>query len=382
VSDLERQLQAHVDSGALLGALGVVDRDGEQEVALVGRLRLADDVPLARDAVFRVASLTKPVLAVATMTLVDDGLLALDDEVRRWLPELEHPVVVRSPGSPVDDVVPARRPVTVHDVLTSTAGWGFADDGSLPAVQALGALHVDGSTPPTTPDDWTALLGRTPMLRHPGAAFLYNLAYDLLGVLLARVTGHDLPTLLAERVLDPLGMRDTGFSVPADQRHRLADCYHRDTDGHLVAEPLLAPGLAAVPSFPSGSGGLVSTADDLLALGRVLLHGGRCGGAQVLSPGAVTAITTNHLRPEQCADGSMFLDGQGWGYGGGVDTHVRDPWNVVGRYGWVGGTGTSSYVHPSTGTAAVLLTQRTIDGPDAVRHLEDAWTAAARPASS
>ena len=158
------------------------------------------------------------------MLLVEDGRIALDDPIARWLPELASPRVVRTPQSPIDDVVPAVRPITVEDLLTFRAGWGFPSDFSLPAVVELfQRLPVFG--PRETPDEWLVTLAEVPMLRQPGEAWLYNTCSDIQGVLIARVSGRPLPEFLAERVFEPLGMTDTGFSVPAEKLDRLPP-YH------------------------------------------------------------------------------------------------------------------------------------------------------------
>src|SRR5262245_19675972 len=199
-------LQEVLRDGSAPGAAALVAHGDEVEVAAVG-----DVEP---DSIFRIASMTKPITAAAVMLLVEDGLVALADPISRWLPELAAPHVVRTPGSQLDDVVPAARPITVEDVLTFRAGWGFPSDFSLPAVgELLAKLPVFG--PRETPDEWTATLAGVPMLRQPGEAWLYNTCSDIQGVLIARVAGRTLPEFLARRIFEPLGMDDTGFHVPA-----------------------------------------------------------------------------------------------------------------------------------------------------------------------
>jgi len=201
------------------------------------------------------------------MVLVDDGLLSLDDPVARWLPELASPRVVRTPRSALDDVVPARRPITVEDVLSFRAGWGFPSDFSLPAVVELfQKLPVFGAR--ETPDEWLATLAGVPMLGQPGEAWLYNTCSDIQGVLLARVSGQSLPEVLAERIFEPLGMVDTGFHVPADQLDRLAP-YHTPPEMPVSDTLWRSP-----PVFPSGAGGLVSTLTDWDHFARMLLAEG------------------------------------------------------------------------------------------------------------
>lgn len=373
---LQRIVDAHVDSGAVPGLVALVDRGGDVEVVAAGLARREDRAPMARDTVVRVASLTKNVTAVATQVLVGDGVLALDDAVDRWLPEIASPMVLRTPTSDLDDVVPAERPVTVRDLLTSCSGWGFASDFSLPVVARLGErLRPTGALVGAIPgpEDYLAVLAGTPMLAQPGSAFLYDVSLDVLAILLDRVTGG-FDTFLAERVLGPLGMTDTGFVVPPTARDRTASLYDGES-GALLDAP--DGEWATRAPLLSGAGGLVSTLDDWHRFLRMLRGGGSLDGARVLGEGLVRQLMTDQLVPGQERLAQVFLDGQGWGFGGGVDTSVRDPWNVVGRYGWVGGTGTAAYVTPSTGTIAIVLAQSTLGGPTPPTYLFDVLTYAA-----
>ncbi|MFF2787170.1 serine hydrolase domain-containing protein [Streptomyces sp. NPDC058049] len=385
MSDLRSLLEAHVGDGSLPGAVALVAHGDDVEVAAVGSLDTAGTAPMARDSLFRIASVTKPVTAAATMMLVEDGLLALDVPVARWLPELAAPTVVRTPSAPLDDVVPADRPITVADLLTFRAGYGFPADFSLPAVAPLfGGLKQGPPRPQEVaePDVWTAALGRIPLLHQPGEAWLYNTCSDILGVLIARATGQPFQDVLAERVFEPLGMRDTAFAVPRGQLHRFTSYYRAAPDGGAL-ELVDAPDgeWSTLPAFPSGAGGLVSTVDDLYAFGRMLLAGGEYGGGRrLLSADSVRQMTTDHLTAPQRAAGTLFLEGQGWGFGGSVDVARLDPWNVPGRYGWIGGTGTAAHIVPATGALALLLTQRELAGPASPEVMREFWTyAATRP---
>ncbi|MET9694549.1 serine hydrolase domain-containing protein [Streptomyces sp. NPDC006514] len=385
MSDLRSLLETHVGDGTLPGAVALVAHGEDVEFAAVGSVDTAGTAPMARDSLFRIASVTKPVTAAATMMLVEDGLLALDVPVARWLPELAAPTVVRTPSAPLDDVVPADRPITVADLLTFRAGYGFPADFSLPAVAPLfGGLKQGPPRPQEVPepDVWMATLGRIPLLHQPGEAWLYNTCSDILGVLIARATGQPFQDVLAERVFEPLGMRDTAFSVPPAQLHRFTSHYRAAPDGGAL-ELVDAPDgeWSTLPAFPSGAGGLVSTVDDLYAFGRMLLAGGAYGGGRrLLSADSVRQMTTDHLTAPQRAAGTLFLEGQGWGFGGSVDVARLDPWNVPGRYGWIGGTGTAAHVVPATGTLTLLLTQRELAGPASPEVMREFWTyAAARP---
>ncbi|WKD30676.1 serine hydrolase domain-containing protein [Streptomyces xanthophaeus] len=385
MSDLRSLLETHVGDGSLPGAVALVAHGDDVEVAAVGSLDTAGTAPMARDSLFRIASVTKPVTAAATMMLVEDGLLALDVPVARWLPEIAEPTVVRTPSAPLDDVVAADRPITVADLLTFRAGYGFPADFSLPAVAPLfGGLKQGPPRPQEVaePDVWMAVLGRIPLLHQPGEAWLYNTCSDILGVLIARATGQPFQDVLAERVFEPLGMRDTAFAVPPGQLHRFTSYYRAAPDGGTL-ELVDAPDgeWSTLPAFPSGAGGLVSTVDDLYAFGRMLLAGGAYGGGRrLLSADSVRQMTTDHLTAAQRAAGTLFLEGQGWGFGGSVDVARLDPWNVPGRYGWIGGTGTAAHIVPATGALTLLLTQRELTGPASPEVMREFWTyAATRP---
>ncbi len=365
MASLHDTLKVHVDNGSVPGAVGLVARGDRMEVAAVGSMAVGG-APMARDSIFRFASITKPITAAAVMMLVDDGLIALDDPVGRWLPELAEPTVVRTPASPVDDVVAAARPITVFDLLSSQAGYGFASDFALPAVQRLFSVQKDGREPQSfpAPDVWMAELAQVPMLYQPSEAWLYDTCSTLQGVLIARVSGQPLPGFLAERVFAPLGMSDTGFEVPGGKRDRFTSYYRASPAGGLELADGPGGQWSALPAFPLGNGGLAGTADDWLAFGGMLLaEGTAAGGRRLLTADSVRLLTSDHTIPAQREVGRLFLEGQGWGFGGSVDIAAIDPWNVPGRYGWVGGTGTSAHITPSTGTVAILLTQVAADSP-------------------
>jgi CubicO group peptidase (beta-lactamase class C family) len=380
---LHATLQRRVDEGTVPGAVGLVARGDDVAVVTTGFLDADRTTPMTRDAIFRIASLTKPVTAAAVMMLVEDGRLALDAPVAEWLPEPAEPVVVRTPTSDVDDVVPAVRPITVEDLLSSRAGWGFPSDFSLPAVRALFEVQQDGRTPqaPPDPDTWLAALAKVPLLYQPGAAWLYHTCSDLQGVLIARACGRSLPEFLAERIFEPLGMRDTGFTVPPDRRERFTSLYRVGPAGALELADAPDGDWSRLPAFPAGGGGLVSTADDWLAFARMLLDGGTAGGRRLLSRASVDRMTTNHLTAHQREIGALFLEGQGWGYGGQVDVAPAAPWNVPGRYGWVGGTGTAGHLIPSTGTVTLLLTQVSMQNPTPPPVMRDFWRCTAPAAA-
>lgn len=242
-------------------------------------------------------------------------------------------------------------------------------------MQALFPVQLDGREVQHFPeaDVWLARLADVPLLYQPGESWLYDTCSAIQGVLVARVAGSSLPAFLDERILAPLGMDDTGFVVGADRRDRFTSFYKAGPDGLALADTPDGQ-WSTMPALPLGSGGLAGTAGDWLAFGRMLLaEGAAADGKQVLSPESVRLMTTDHTTAAHREIGALFLEGQGWGMGGAVDVAVLDPWNVPGRYGWVGGTGTTAYVVPATGTVSVLLTQVGEDNPVPPQWMRDFW---------
>jgi CubicO group peptidase (beta-lactamase class C family) len=368
-------LQRHVDAGDAAGAVALVARGDDVEVTVLGAQAFGG-ASMREDSLFRIASAGKPITAAAVLALVADGHLRLDEPVDDILPELAAPRVLRELSSPLDDTVAAVRSITVRDLLCSTNGHGFPSDFSVPVVARLTEdLHQGSSQLQAVPgpDEWMATLATIPLLHQPGEAFTYNTAYDILGVLVARVNGRCFAQYVNERILQPLAMHDTGFSWRPGSSNRVTTSYRRGDDSELTVVDSPDGQWAAEPAFTSGAGGYLSTAADLLAFHRMLL----AGGGDVLPRPLVAEMIRDQLTPAIRATDTVFLDGQTWGYGGGVDIALLHPWNVIGRYGWVGGTGTSAYHVPADGTIAILLTQTELGGPTGAPILETFWAAAA-----
>ena len=230
---LHDSMAAHVAAGHLPGLVTLVAHGDELHVDTIGSPSFGSDAPLRRDAIFRIASLTKPITAAATLSLVDEGLLRLAQPVDELLPELANRRVLRAIDAELDDTVPAKRPITLEDLLSYRLGFGsvMAPPGSYPIQRAeaeLGLHSIGGPPWPPVghdPDGWMAALGSLPLMHQPGERWLYNTSAQVLGVLLARACGRDLESVLRERILDPLGMADTGFTVPAEQLGRLTTAY-------------------------------------------------------------------------------------------------------------------------------------------------------------
>jgi len=371
---LQQILAGAVADQRVPGAVALVSRAGEVEVACAG-VRTVGGEPVTRDCLFRIASISKPILAAATLVLHDRGRLGMDDPVERWLPELAEPVVLGALDGPIDDVVPAVRPVTVRDLLTFQGGHGLPERFDVPIASLLFERLGEGPPRPVEhpePEEWMRRLSGLPLLHQPGDGWTYNTGYDILSVLLTRLTSAPLAEVLTDTVLEPLGMADTGFWTK--DTDRLVSYYRQGETGLELVDPPDGQ-WARPPRFPSGAGGLLSTVDDWWAFGQMLLAGGLHRGRRVMTPESVRMMTTAHV------DGGpahLFLDGQGWGMGGAVDIRRRHPWNVPGRYGWVGGTGTAGYVIPSSQTVVVWLSQVELGGPDDAAAMADVLTYAAR----
>ncbi|HXM55827.1 MAG TPA: serine hydrolase domain-containing protein [Candidatus Dormibacteraeota bacterium] len=365
---LHQAMAARVDKGELPGIVTLVAYGDDVHVDEVGSMAFGGDRPLTRDAIFRITSMTKPILAVATMLLIEDGRLALDEPVDRLLPELAHRRVLRRVDGPLDETVPAERPITAQDLLTFRMGYGFIIEAPAtfnppyPVIQRAEELELVMAQPdprtPLDPDEWMARFGTLPLMYQPGERWQYNAGSLVLGVLVARAAGQPLGEFFRTRIFEPLGMRDTGFTMPADQTGRLPREYMTDfSTGKLEEVTITGPEVwTRPPPFPSGAGGLLSTVDDYLAFARLLLDRGVHRGRRLLSEASVEAMTTNHLTPEQMADGGILLSGQGWGYGVSVSV-TSDDVSAPGRYGWSGGYGTTWFNDPHRGLVAIAMTQ-------------------------
>lgn len=378
-------MAGHVACGGMPGIVILVSRNGETHVNTVGTQAFGVDEPMRRDTIFRIASMTKPVIAAATMTLVEECRLRLDDAVDRWLPELAERKVLRRMNALLDDTVPANRAITLRDLLTFRFGLGavMVYPPRYPIQHAMeeAGLTPSAVAPEVTNDELMARYGALPLMHQPGEAWLYNNGSDVLGVLLARCCGKGLPELLQERIFEPLGMKDTGFSVPDEKLHRLAVAYHREpqTDAIKVFDQARGGRFAKPPVFASGACGLVSTADDFFAFSQMMMNKGRHGSGRILSRLSVELMTTDQITPEQKARSHFFpsfWNSRGWGFGVAVVTRRESLAGVPGRFGWDGGYGTSWYADPQENMTGILLTQRMWESPAGPQVYHDFWTAA------
>jgi CubicO group peptidase (beta-lactamase class C family) len=376
---LREMLARHVDSGRVPGLVALLARRGEAHVVTLGTTEASGaGRPMQRDTIFRIASVTKLIAAAAAMTLVEEGRLRLDDPVDELLPELADRRVLRDPEGPLDDTVPAGRPITLRDLLTFRMGIGLVwSDSPLGRAMAEADLEPGPASPPVTPDEWMKRLARLPLAYQPGQQFMYHTPADAMGVLMARASGQPLGDVLAGRLLAPLGMSDTAFSVPGAKLDRLAAAYRPDGDSLVLTDDPRQSRWAQPPAFPSAGGGLVSTADDLLAFGTMMLQQGRYGGRRLLARPTVQVMTTDQLTDQQREENAIFFAGMGgWGFGLNVITRRTDVALAPGSFGWSGGTGTSFYVDPAEELVGVLLTQREMTSPVPPAVYRDFWTGA------
>ena len=388
-SRLERMhelLSGHVEREELPGLVALVSHHDHVHVETLGTLSFGHRAQMKRDTIFRIASLSKVVAAVAAMTLVEECKLRLDDSIEPWLPELANRRVLRSISSQPDDTVPAQRAITVRDLMTYRMGFGsvMAAPDTYPIQKLIREYRVGGDGPmphsqlPNT-DEWLKSLGSLPWLAQPGERWLYHVSGDVLGVLIARVAGMSLGGFLRERIFDPLGMKDTAFHVPAEKIGRLPAVYFFDpqTNRLDLFEDQASPSWQVEPPFESGGGGLVSTIDDYFTFCRMMLNRGRHGHEQILSRAAVELMTSDHLTPGQRADSEIFFGGHSsWGLGVAVDISRDETFHNPGRFGWNGGYGTTAYTDPAREMIGIFFSQRMMNSPEPPRVFTDFWTLA------
>jgi CubicO group peptidase (beta-lactamase class C family) len=370
---IEDALLKSVEAGELAGAAATVWREGEvRQVATVGRRDLVSGLPVERDTIFRIASMTKPVTTVAALTLLDEGRFALDEPITECAPELARVRVLRDASGPLDQTDEVRRPITFRDLLTHRSGLTYGDFHRGP----LGRAHAETLGPSIdnalSPDEWIARLATLPLVDQPGAGFHYGHSTDLLGFLIARLEGASLGDVLARRVFAPLGMVDTGFAIPSHKRARCAGLSGFDAEGRLTALTA-TPGRQALAerpddmTFESGGQGLWSTLDDYLAFARMLIG----DGPALLRPETRASMTSNQLTAEQRAASRMFgqaLFAEGHGYGMGVavvtEPEKADPVRCrggVGTIGWPGAFGGWWQADPNDGSVLIFLAHNMVE---------------------
>ncbi|HEY3140699.1 MAG TPA: serine hydrolase domain-containing protein [Acidimicrobiales bacterium] len=381
---LHDSMAAHVDAGRLPGLVTLVAAGDDVHIDTIGTPSFVDDTRLGRDAIFRIASLTKPLVAVAAMALVEEGVLGLDEPIDKLVPELADRRVLRAIDAELDDTVPANRPITVEDLLSFRMGFGsvMVPPGTYPIQQAEDDLVLRSiGGPPWPPvahdvDGWIGALGSMPLMFQPGEQWLYGTSSQVLGVLLARACGQDLESVLRERIFEPLGMTDTGFTVPAEQLHRLTTFYLPNAAGDelSVLDDPAHSWWSTPPSFPDAGGWLVSTIDDYWSFVSMMLAGGTGKGERILSPETIALMTTDRLTPPQRDANPMFLgEHGGWGLGLAVPAAGSSDQPLPCGIGWDGGAGTTWRSSRLSGVTGILFTQRQVMSPVPTPVVNDFW---------
>jgi len=383
---LHRVLSGYVQRGAVPGLVAAVAKGDSTHVEVIGRRDLDRGEAMSRDSIFRIASMSKPVTAVAALMLVEDCVLRLDDPVDELLPELADMQVLKTAGSPIEETVPAARPITLRDLLTFRAGFGAVWEPDWPITAALQERGVAVGPPrmspePTpAPDLFLRRLGELPLLHQPGEGWLYHTGLAVTGVLVARASGRPFPEFLRRRVFEPLGMDDTAFHVPADKQDRFVTGYREDPESGslVVTDPAEGGRWSEPPLFPDGGGDLVSTVDDYLAFARMLMGGGTYSGTRLLSRPSVELMTGDRITAANKENTGLLpgmWDATGWGFGVSVTT-ARTGHAAPGRYGWNGGLGTAWFNDPRERLTGILLTQRWFSSPQPPLVVEDFETCA------
>ena len=349
-----------VEDGLLAGAVTLVwHRGGVAQVNEIGFSDIEATLPMQRDTIFRVASMTKPVTVAAAMSLLEEGAFALSDPITQWLPELADMRVLIDPTGPLDRTVPAHRPITVEDLMTHRGGlaYAFSVTGPISRAYATVSLRQDQ-------DHWLTEVAGLPLVHQPGEWMTYGHGTEVLGIALSRIAGKPLHIVLSERILQPLGMADTGFFISPEKRARAATMYRLDPQDGLRHDAM-GPVPVREPRFCQGGAGLVSTADDYLTFARMLLGGGEVDGVRVLAEESVRLMRTDRLTETQRRHpflGMPFWIGRGFGLNLSVVTDATTSERLLGpggagTFSWPGAYGTWWQADPANDLILIYLIQ-------------------------
>jgi CubicO group peptidase (beta-lactamase class C family) len=374
LAEITKSLRDYIDKGALPGVVSLIYRRGELvQENILGLQNRETPKGMARDSIFRLASMSKPITAVAALTLVEQGKIALKDPIDRWLPELANRVVLNDPSGSLTATHPATQPITVADLMTHRSGIGyyFTTQGPLSEAykDAFPPTEVMYHPAALTVDEWLRRLSGIPLAYDPGSRWLYGQSTDVLGALIARASGMSFSDYLKEAVFDPLELWDTGLWMPKAKQARIATVYMINETG--PGTPLDLP-VSEIPlKFGSGAGGLLSTAGDYLKFARMLLGGGSINGVRVLSHRLTTLMTTNWLTPAQrrmpTTFGADFFAQTGFGLNLEI-VEERGPSGAIpyasqGSYNWPGVYGTTWEVDPHGDMAYVFMSATFANAP-------------------
>jgi CubicO group peptidase (beta-lactamase class C family) len=364
-------INSMVDAGVLAGAATLIWHGGEVvQIGTVGWRDVEARLPIERDTLFRIASMTKPITSTATLMMFEEGRFTLDDPITRWAPEFSHMRVLSSPNAPLDQTYPAERAITFRDLLTHRSGLTYGAFHTGPISKAYEVLGGEVDTH-VSPDDWIARLAALPLIDQPGIGFHYGRSTDLLGLLLARIEDAPLGDLLKRRIFDPLRMKDTGFTIPQEKRDRRAGMYGFDEAGRLIKR-LTATGNSTLPERPDdmkyegGGGGLWSTLDDYLAFARIFVGAGTVDGVRLMRPETLALMTSNHLTKSQRGNAAFLSSGHGFGLGVAVvlDPEKADPLlcgGGVGSVGWPGAWGGWWQADPADNSVLIFLAHNMVE---------------------
>ncbi|MEJ1968360.1 MAG: serine hydrolase domain-containing protein [Rhizomicrobium sp.] len=361
-------LQPIVDSGDLSGFVTLLWRHGEiAQLNTIGHRDLEKKLPMERDTLFRIASMTKPVTSIAALMLMEEGKFKLDDPITKWAPEFSDMTVLADASGPLDRTVKAARAITFDDLFTHRSGLAYGFSSLGPIAHEYQRVLGDVLSNEMTPDAWMQALATLPLLYQPGERFHYSHSTDVLGFLVGRIAGMPFRDFLMERIFAPLGMADTDFYVPPQKRDRAAVVYRMNVEkNHL--EPLPFKQYDHPPAFCGGGGGLISTADDYLKFARLMLNKGELGGTRLVSPATIALMCTNRLTPAQRAIPFLGMipmwDGMGFGLGVSV---IDAPEKLgflgmggVGSFGWPGAFGTWWQADPANDLIMIYLIQNSM----------------------
>jgi CubicO group peptidase (beta-lactamase class C family) len=359
---LTRIIQADIDAMRIPGAVMLLARDGK--VAYEQALGLQDpasQMPMTIDSIFRIYSMTKPIVSVAAMMLVEEGKLLLSDPVSTYLPELKNMKVgiesIGKDGKPVLELVPAQQEMTVQDLLRHTSGLTYGSFGSSLVKTEYIKAGVEGKH--ITNEQLLQRLAHLPLAYQPGTTWEYSRSTDVLGALIERISGSALDVFLDERIIKPLGMVDTGFWVQPAQHHRIAQAFATDPDSGNAIRLL---DVTSRPSFLSGGGGMVSTVRDYACFAHMLLNQGELDGVRILSRKTLQLMTSDHLSHMPGAtSGASYLPGPGYSFGLGFAVRTASgsaaTAGTVGDYTWSGLAGTYFWIDPREKIMAIWMMQ-------------------------
>jgi CubicO group peptidase (beta-lactamase class C family) len=351
-------LQSEIDSGRLPGAVVMLSRHGKLALfESLGQQNPEEATPMALDSIFRIYSMTKPIVSVAVMMLMEQGKLLLSDPVGKYLPEYAKQQLAVETDGQVSYA--AAKPATVQDLLRHTAGLTYEFLGNSAVQKAYRSAKIGMALRDASNAEFSKVLAAQPLQFEPGTMWEYSRATDVLGALVEAISGQTLGNFLHEQIFKPLNMLETGFSVPADKHHRIAEPFKKDPDGGIQLKLI---NIQDQPSFESGGGGLASTAQDYARFLQFMLNKGELDGVRLLGSHTVDYMTADHLGdiPVSAASaGTLLPPGHGFGLGFAVrkEVGISTVPGSAGVYYWGGIAGTSFFVDPKLDMFAMLMIQ-------------------------